>query len=413
MKAEILAVGTEILLGDIINTDAQYVSKRLANLGIEVYFQGVVGDNPSRLKEALQLAFSRSDLIITTGGLGPTKDDLTKETIFQFLGKESVVHKESLKRIEEHYKKSNRSMPENNIKQAYFPEDAIIMPNNNGTAPGCILEHKDKIVAVFPGPPRELNPMFEESFVPYINKYASGILYSKVLRVIGLGESKACEMVQDILDSQTNPTIAPYAKNNEVTFRITAKASTEEEAKKLIEPVEKLLRDRIGINVYGEGNTTIENEVAKILIEKNLTISTAESCTGGLLAGKLINYPGISSVFLEGAITYSNEAKIKRLGVKKETLDKYGAVSKETAAEMAEGIAKQCGTDIGLSTTGIAGPSGATEEKPIGLIYLGLYIKGNVKTMKVNLNGNRQKIRDAAVIKCIDWLRRELYDIYK
>lgn len=408
MKAEILAVGTEILLGDIINTDAQYVSKRLADLGIEVFFQGVVGDNPGRLKKALELAFTRADLVITTGGLGPTKDDLTKETVFEFLNKKAVIHKESLDRIEGYFNKSRRYMPESNKKQAYFPEDAIIMTNNNGTAPGCILEHKNKIVAVFPGPPKELVPMFEESFVPYIKKYTSGVLYSKVLRVIGLGESRAVEMIQDILDNQTNPTVAPYAKDGEVTFRITAKANKEEEAKKIIEPLEKLLRDRLGINVYGEGNTTIEDEVAKILIKNNLTISTAESCTGGLLSGKLINYPGISSVFLEGAVTYSNEAKIKRLGVRKETLDVYDAVSAETAAEMAEGIAKEAGTNIGLSTTGIAGPGGGTEKRPVGLVYLGLYINGKVKTKELNLNGNRQKIREAAVIKSLDWLRREL-----
>ncbi|MFD3155445.1 competence/damage-inducible protein A [Haloimpatiens sp. FM7330] len=408
MRAEILAVGTEILLGDIVNTNAQYISKRLADLGIDVYYQGVVGDNPERLKDALQLAFSRSNLVITTGGLGPTKDDLTKETVFEYFNKKTVLHEESLKAIKEYFKSTNRVMPENNIKQAYFPENSIIMTNKNGTAPGCIIENKNKIIAVFPGPPREMKPMFEEALVPYLEKFQSSILYSKVLRVMGLGESKAAEMIQDIIDNQTNPTVAPYAKEGEVTFRITAKANTQEEAKNMIKPMENEIRGRLGINVYGVGDTDIESEVAKILIKNKLTLSTAESCTGGLLCGKFINYPGISSVLLEGAVTYSNEAKMRRLGVKKETLDIHGAVSSETAAEMAKGIAQAAGTDIGISTTGIAGPGGGTKEKPVGLVYVGLYIKGEIKTIKLQLNGERQRIRNHTVIKSIDWLRREL-----
>ncbi|WP_373897278.1 competence/damage-inducible protein A [Haloimpatiens sp. FM7315] len=410
MKAEILAVGTEILLGDILNTNAQYLSKKLAQLGIEVYFQGVVGDNEDRLKEALELSFKRADLVITTGGLGPTKDDLTKETIFDFFHKPSVIHEKSLNSIKEYFKKSNREMPDNNIKQAYFPEDAIIMENNNGTAPGCILESKGKIIGVFPGPPKELVPMFEESFLPYIKKFTKGVLYSKVLRVAGLGESKACEIIQDILDEQNNPTIAPYAKDTEVTFRITAKANTEVEAKKIIEPLEKKVRERLGENVYGVGNTSIEDETAKLLIKNNLTIAVAESCTGGLLAGKLINYPGISSVFMDGVVSYSNESKMKRLGVKEETLDKYGAVSKEVAMEMAEGVSKTMETKVGISTTGIAGPTGGSPEKPVGLVYVGLYIEGKTSYIRLNLNGNRQKVRDLAVNKAINYLRRNILE---
>lgn len=408
MKAEIIAVGTEILLGNIVNTNAQYISQRLADLGIEVYHQSVIGDNAERLKGELKNALTKADLVITTGGLGPTDDDLTKETIFNYFNEKPVLNEESLENIKKYFKRLNKDMPMNNVKQAYFPEKAIIMPNNNGTAPGCILEEENKIIAVFPGPPKEMIPMFEESFVPYIKKFQTGILYSKVYRIAGIGESRAVEIVKDIIDNQSNPTIAPYAKEGEVTFRVTAKAKNIEEAKKIITPIDNELKERFGINLYGFDGTSLEAEIAKILINNNITISTAESCTGGLLAGRLINYPGISSVYLEGVITYSNEAKMKRIGVKRETLDKYGAVSSQTAEEMARGIAVTAGTDVGISTTGIAGPSGGTLEKPVGLVYIGVYIKGKTKTLKLNLSGSRQKIRNLAVINGLDFLRRQL-----
>jgi len=408
MKAEILAVGTEILLGDIVNTNSQYIAKRLADLGISVYHQSVVGDNPQRLLEAYRLAFSRVDLVITSGGLGPTKDDLTKEVAFEYFGKQSVVHEASLKIIEDYFKNMNKPMVESNKKQAYFPVDAVVLPNNNGTAPGCIIEENKKIIALLPGPPWEMKPMFEEAVVPYLQKFAQGVLVSKVLRVIGVGESTAAEMIEDILDNQTNPTVAPYAKSGEMTFRITAKANTKDEGIKLMEPMEKEIRSRLGSNIYGEGDTTLENVLGEMLVSKKLTISTAESCTGGMVSGALINYPGISSVFMEGVVTYSNEAKINRLGVKRETLDKYGAVSSEVAAEMAQGIAKTAGTIIGISTTGIAGPGGGSTEKPVGLVYAGLYMNGKVKTKMLKLSGNRQKVRENATKQLLDWLRREL-----
>lgn len=408
MKAEILSVGTEILLGDIVNTNAQYLAKRLADLGISVYHQSVVGDNPERLFEGFRLALSRADLVITTGGLGPTKDDLTKEIAFEYFGKESVVNEDSLKVLESHFKDMNRPMTQNNLKQAYFPGDVMVLPNNNGTAPGCIIEEDEKIVVLLPGPPREMKPMFEDSVVTYLQKYQQGVLLSKVLRVVGVGESSAAEILEDILDNQTNPTVAPYAKDGEVTFRITAKADTYEEAAMLIEPMETEIRSRLGSNIYGEGNTTLESVLCEMLVNKKLTIATAESCTGGMVASTLINYPGISSVFMESAVTYSNEAKINRLGVKAETLDKYGAVSSEVAGEMAEGIAKTAGTKIGLSTTGIAGPEGGSLEKPVGLVYVGLYMNGEVKTKMLRLSGDRQRIRQRATMQLLDWLRREL-----
>lgn len=411
LKVEIIAVGTELLLGDIVNTNAQFLAKELANLGISVYHQTVVGDNEERILNAFELAFKNCDIIITSGGLGPTKDDITKEMAAKYFNKELVIHKESLKAIEDFFKANGKKeeLSEGNRKQAYFPEDAIVLKNNYGTAPGAIIEGGEhKAIIVLPGPPRELIPMFNEGAVPYLKKFTDGILVSKVLRIFGIGESYMAEKIGDIIDGQSNPTIAPYAKEVDVTLRITAKASTKEEGNILIEPVEKKVRERLRQDIYGEGEITLEEVVAQKLIEKNLTIATAESCTGGLLAGRLINYPGISEVFLEGAITYSNEAKMKRLGVKKETLEAYGAVSEETAKEMAEGIAKAAGTDIGLSVTGIAGPGGGSEEKPVGLVYVGLYIKGEVKARKFNFQGDRQKVRLRTVMNSLDWLRREL-----
>lgn len=408
MKCEIIAVGTEILLGDIVNTNAQYLAKRLSDLGIYCYHQTVVGDNENRLKEAYDLAFKRAELVITTGGLGPTKDDLTKEMSFEFFNKKSVLHEQSMKRIEEHFKKTGRIMVDSNKKQAYFPEDCIILQNNNGTAPGCIIEENNKILINLPGPPKEMKPMFEESVVPYLRKYQTEILVSKVLRVIGIGESMAAEMIKDILENQTNPTVAPYAKDGEVTFRITAKAESETEANELIKPIENNIRNVFKENVYGVGDTTIEEVVSKMLVENNITIATAESCTGGMLAAKLIDYPGISSVFLEGAVTYTNEAKMKRLGVEEETLNIHTAVSEETAKEMAYGVARVSGADIGLSTTGIAGPGGGSEDKPVGLVYVGVCINGETKVKKLNLSGNRQQIREKATKSLLDFLRREL-----
>lgn len=409
MRAEILSVGTEILLGDILNTNAQYISRELANLGVNVFYQTVVGDNPDRLKNAYDLALSRADFVITTGGLGPTKDDLTKEIAAEYFQKKLILDQNSLDEIKKFFKKINREISDNNIKQAYFPEGAIILENHNGTAPGCIIEENSKIAVLLPGPPKEMVPMFRESVIPYLKKHQEYTLVSKVLRITGLGESKVDSLVGHILERQENPTVAPYAKDNEAILRITARGKNEEEATELIGPVEREIRDIVkDINIYATGETTLEEVVGKLLTENKFTIATAESCTGGLLAGKLINYPSISEVYLEGAVTYSNGAKIRRLGVNKSTLEKFGAVSEQCAAEMAEGIAKAAGTKIGISTTGIAGPGGGTEEKPVGLVYVGLYFNGEVKTKKLSLSGNRQKVRDRAVAITIDWLRREI-----
>ncbi|GAA0178135.1 competence/damage-inducible protein A [Clostridium sediminicola] len=408
MRAEILAVGTELLLGNIVNTNAQFLSQRLADLGIDVYRHTVVGDNPDRLKNAIKEAFERADLVITTGGLGPTKDDLTKEIAFEYFNKKAVLNKESLEKIEKYFEKLNRDMVDSNKKQAYFPKDVTILANDVGTAPGCAIDEKGKILILLPGPPREMKPMFENHVITYLSKYSEDVLTSKILRVMGIGESKAEEMIKDIIDGQSNPTIAPYAKEGEMIFRITAKAKCEEEGYKLIEPVEKEIRERLGIAVYAEGETTLETTVGEMLVKNHLTISVVESCTGGLLSGTIINYPGISKVFLEGAVTYSNDAKMKRLGVSKKTLEEHGAVSRETAEEMAKGMAQRAETNIAISTTGVAGPGGGTKEKPVGLVYVGLYINGEVKSKEFHLVGNREKIRYTTVMRAIEWLRREI-----
>ncbi|WP_099187876.1 competence/damage-inducible protein A [Tepidibacter mesophilus] len=411
MKAEILCVGTEILLGDIVNTNAQFLAKELADLGISVYYQTVVGDNPDRLKEALKIAFSRANLVITTGGLGPTKDDLTKEVCAEFFNKKLELNKECSDYIKEYFKSQNKDMAKSNEKQACFPKDSIILKNDCGTAPGCIIKEDEKIVILLPGPPREMTHMFKDYAKPYLQKYQKNILKSKTLRICGMGESSVEEKIQDLIEAQTNPTIAPYAKNSEVTLRITARASSEKEAKDLIEPLKNEIYSRLSPFVYGEDDTCLEFEVAKMIINKNLTIATAESCTGGLIASKLISYPGISSVFNEGMVTYTNESKMKRLGVKEKTLEKYGAVSEQTAAEMAVGVAKNTGSNIGISVTGIAGPSGSTEQKPVGLVYIGLFINGVVKVKQLNLKGDRNRIRNITSITALNFLRLECLNI--
>lgn len=408
MKCEILSVGTEILLGDILNTNSRYLSKELANLGIDVYYHQVVGDNRERILSTLKEAFSRSDIIITTGGLGPTKDDMTKEIVAEFLGMDMYLHEESLKKIEDYFKKMGRVPVKSNEKQAYFPKEAIILENNNGTAPGAIFEKDGKAIIVLPGPPKEMEPMFNESVRKYLESLTGYTIVSEVLRVFGIGESEAENKLQDLIDNGKNPTIAPYAKEGEVTFRITAKGKDEEEARRLIKPLKEEVYNRLGNLIYNTGDVSIQETVGEMLVNKNMTIGVSESCTGGLVSAKLIEYPGISSVFLEGAVTYSNEAKMRTLNVKKDTLEKFGAVSEETAREMAEGIAKRCGARIGVSTTGIAGPGGGTEEKPVGLVYIGVYIDGETKVERHVFSGNRTAVRNKASMTALNMVRKSL-----
>ncbi len=407
MNAEILAVGTEILLGDIVNTNAQYIAQGLAELGIDVFYQTVVGDNPDRMKTAMNIAFERADIIITTGGLGPTGDDLTKEIGAEYFGRKLILDEKALDRIKKFFDKMKRPMTDNNVKQAMVPVNSTVMYNENGTAPGIIIEDNNKILIMMPGPPKEMKPMFSKQIKPYLALKQNHTLVSRTLRIAGVGESAMESMVRDMIDRQSNPTIAPYAKDTESILRITASAKTTEEAEKIIEPIAEEIYRRFGDSVYAEGETSIQETVAKILIDKKVTIAVAESCTGGLVAAKLIEYPGISEVLLEGAVTYSNEAKKRRLGVKDETLSAYGAVSAETAAEMAKGIAMTSGADIGVSTTGVAGP-GPSEGKPEGLVYVGVYIGGKSYVKELHLAGKRNVIRERAAYSALDFLRRKL-----
>ena len=407
MNAEILAVGTEILLGDIVNTNAQYIAQGLAELGIDVFYQTVVGDNPDRMKTAMNIAFERADIIITTGGLGPTGDDLTKEIGAEYFGRKLILDEKALDRIKRFFDKMKRPMTDNNVKQAMVPVNSTVMYNENGTAPGIIIEDNNKILIMMPGPPKEMKPMFSKQVKPYLASKQNHTLVSRTLRIAGVGESAMESMVRDMIDRQSNPTIAPYAKDTESILRITASAKTTEEAEKIIEPIAEEIYRRFGDSVYAEGETSIQETVAKILIDKKVTIAVAESCTGGLVAAKLIEYPGISEVLLEGAVTYSNEAKKRRLGVKNETFSAYVAVSVETAAEMAKGIAMTSGADIGVSTTGVAGP-GPSEGKPEGLVYVGVYMGGKSYVKELHLAGKRNVIRERAAYSALDFLRRKL-----
>ena len=413
MKAEIITVGTEILLGDILNTNCRYLSRELAAMGIEMYYQITVGDNEERLLKTLDESLNRSDIVICTGGLGPTEDDITKEVCAKYFGYELELHKPSLDAMIERFKHMNRVPTKNNEKQAYFPKEAYILKNDNGTAPGCIMEKEGKMIVVLPGPPREMESMFENYVKPYLSKLTDDVIESEVLRIIGVGESKVENDILDIIDSQTNPTIATYAKGYECTLRITAKAKSVEEAKELIKPMSDEMKRRFGQSLYATGETSIEEVVSKMLVENNLKIAVAESCTGGMVSASLINYPGISSVFMEGCVTYSNEAKMKSLGVKKETLDVYGAVSDNCAKEMASGVAARYNTNVGIATTGIAGPGGGTDEKPVGLVYFGIYINGKVITKKYVFNGDRQGVRERATRTILNDLRLELLNMEK
>lgn len=408
MKAEILAVGTELLMGQIANTNAQYISSRLPDVGIGVYYHDVVGDNPERLKQCLALALSRSDIVIMTGGLGPTQDDLTKETVAESINRKLVLDQESLDKMKTFFTGHNRTMTHNNIKQAYLPEGSIIIRNKNGTAPGCIIEEGGKVIIMLPGPPSEMKPMFEDSVIPYFSAKSEFKLVSRFLRIFGIGESAMEDMLIDLIDAQTNPTIAPYAKDGEVTLRITARYENDNVNEDIITPVEDEIRCRLGDAVYSNDNMNLEEVAAKLLVESGMTLALAESCTGGLLAAKLTEIPGISAVFDRCIVTYSNRSKVESLGVKQETLDQYGAVSEQTAKEMAECIRKLSSTDLGISVTGIAGPDGGSLDRPVGTVYIALAHKNGVEAKKLELWGSRNRIRNVTSLHVFDMLRRYL-----
>lgn len=370
MIAEILCVGTEILLGDIINTNAAYLAKEMAALGIDVYNQSVVGDNPARLANSLALAFERADIVLMTGGLGPTYDDLTKETVASYFGLEMEMHEESKRRITDYFESRGTVPTANNLKQAMMPRGAHVFENNAGTAPGLAVEGEGKIAILMPGPPFEMTAMFDGCIRDFLMQYSEKVLVSRTLHITGMGESAVEDKLRDLMVTYENPTIAPYAKSGEVQIRVTAAADNRDHALEMIAPVVAQLQDILGDVVYGVDVVDQEHALVAYLAEKKLTIATAESCSGGLLSKRITDVPGASAVFHLGVCTYADEMKIKMLGVGAETLKQYGAVSKQTAKEMAAGVRKQAGADIGIGITGIAGPGGGTEEKPVGLIYI-------------------------------------------
>lgn len=406
MTVEIISVGTEILLGNIVNTNAAYLSEKCAGLGLSCYYQDVVGDNEERLFETIKLALSRADILLLSGGLGPTQDDLTKEVAAKVLGKELYLHEETKEAIRKFFEERGIEITENNWKQAMVPEGCIVMDNPNGTAPGIIMAQDNKHVILMPGPPNEMIPMFETSVMPYLSGLQSCVIYSQTVKICGVGESKAESMVADLIEAQTNPTIATYAKTGEVHLRVTARAADEKEARKMVKPMIKDLKGRFGNHVYTTDNeVTLEKAVVDLLMANGLTACTVESCTGGMLAARLINVPGVSEIFKSGYVTYSNKSKRRLLGIKKNILTKYGAVSEQIAREMAKTAAILAKTDVSISTTGIAGPDGGTPEKPVGLVYIGCNVCGKITVKECHFSGSRSKIRENTVSAALSLMR--------
>lgn len=407
MNCELLAVGTELLLGEIANTDGQMIAQGLNEHGINVYWQTVVGDNPVRLRQALEIAKARADIIITTGGLGPTADDLTKETVAAAFGKALKTDEKQLARLKE---RMGETMTPNNLKQADLPEGCIVLENDWGTAPGCAFEAEGVHVIMLPGPPRECKPMFLYRAVPYLEKLQGGVIGSRYVKIFGVGESSMETLVKPLMDRQTRVTMAPYAKEGECELRITARAETKEAALALCDPVVEQVREILGDNIYGVDVSSLEERVVQGLRQQKLTIALAESCTGGLIAKRLTDIPGASQVLEFGWVTYSDSAKQKMLGVSPETLQKYTAVSPETALEMAKGAREKSGADIGLSVTGYAGPDGGTEEHPVGTVFIGLSWQGGEKVIcpPRRYMRSREQVRRSSASHALDLVRREV-----
>lgn len=405
LTAEIIAIGTELLLGDIVNTNAAHLARGLASLGINTYHQQVVGDNPKRLLEALEKAYESSNLVITSGGLGPTQDDLSKEMAAQFFGLPLQEDAEARAHIEQYMHRTGRQITENNWKQALLPVGSRPLYNHNGTAPGFIVEQDERMLIMLPGPPSELIPMFDEQVIPYLQSLSDSVMLSRTLHICGTGESAVESRLHDQMEAMTNPTLAPYAKEGIVDLRITAKASSEEEAERMIQPVEVMIRDMFGDQVFGQDGQTLESVVIQLLQEKGWRVATAESCSGGWACGQIVNCPGASQVLEGGFVTYSNEAKQSILGVKKETLEQYGAVSEETAKEMALGAAQALKTQTAISITGIAGPGGGTAEKPVGTVCIGVACQGKVWTETFQFSRNREANRRLSVVRALNMLR--------
>ena len=409
--AELIAVGTELLLGNIANTDAQMISQGLSAMGINVYYHTVVGDNPGRLRAAVDIAKGRADIIITTGGLGPTCDDLTKQTLAEAFGLPLVFHQPSADRIADYFRRlhPDRPMTENNLQQAMLPEGCTVFANDWGTAPGCAFEAEGVRVLMLPGPPRECRAMFEHRALPYLRSLSDGVILSRTLKLFGIGESAMEARLREKMNAMTNPTLAPYAKEGECELRITAHAADEAAAHALIDPVAAELRARFGPLVYGVDVPSLEAAVLALLREKGLTFGTAESCTGGLIAKRITDLPGASAAFRGGVVSYATQVKHDLLGVDQALLDRYGAVSEPVAAAMAEGARRALGCDIAVASTGVAGPDPDERGNPVGLVYLALAAPEGtwVRRTEQNLK-ERPRIRHIAASHAFDLARRYL-----
>ena len=407
---EILSVGTELLLGNIVNSDAQALSRELSGLGLNVLYHSVVGDNPGRLKAAVELARSRADVIVTTGGLGPTCDDLTKQTLAECFGKQLVYHPECAEGIRCFFHRMGKEMTDNNLQQAYLPEDCQILDNAWGTAPGCAFESDGTCVVMLPGPPRECLPMFRERAVPWLARLSEGVIRSRTLRVFGLGESAVESLLRDRMNELTNPTLAPYAKEGEVELRITAKADSPQAADALIAPVEREVRALLGELVYGADVSGLEQVVLEGARDRGLTLGTAESCTGGLIAKRLTDVPGSACAFLGGVVSYHCEVKAGLLGVSQALLDERGAVCAQVAEQMAQGAIRALGCDLAVSATGVAGPDPDDRGNPVGLVFVGLAAPDGCWGKQLNLAspGARDRIRNLAANHALDMARRWL-----
>lgn len=406
--AEILCVGTELLLGDIVNTNASFLSRRLASLGISVYHQAVVGDHPDRLRMALSDAFEGhgrppADLVILSGGLGPTYDDLTKETVASYFGREMALHEESLVRIRDFFARTGRVMRPNNEKQALMPVGAVVFPNDYGTAPALGVGDGEHTAILLPGPPAELEPIFDEQVVPFLRRYTEGVLISRNIHIAGLGESEVEHRLHDLMVAATNPTLAPYCKAGEVRLRVTAKAADVEAATALCDGmVDTVLHTDVSEWVYGIDCDNAETALVRRFAEQGWTVASAESCTGGMIGERLTAVPGASAVYVGGAVTYTNEMKMNLLGVSPSTIEAYTEVSPETAAEMAEGVRRLTGADVGISTTGYAGPGGGTDINPVGTVFIGIATAAGVETHKLYYRQkSRAYVREAAASRAM------------
>ncbi|MES2462906.1 MAG: competence/damage-inducible protein A [Armatimonadota bacterium] len=410
MIAEVVSIGTELLLGQIVDTDAAYLAQQLSALGINVYHRATVGDNLGRAVETLRQATERADLVITIGGLGPTMDDLTRDAIAAVMDAPLVRDPAIIQHLTDWFARRNYTMGETILRQADVPTGALALPNANGTAPGLLLEKNGTVVIALPGPPNELIPLFETSVYPYLLEKTAGerqVIRSRTLRIVGMGESTVEEKALDLM-SASNPSVAPYAKTGEVHLRVTARAASEAEADAQISPVVADIKQRLGEVVYGEDETTLEKAVVTLLTEKKQTVATAESCTGGTLSGRITAVPGSSAVFNVGLTTYSNDAKIHLLKIPSSIVGAFGAVSPEVAKAMAERVRELAEADYGVSVTGIAGPGGGTDEKPVGLVYIGLATATGVTATKHLFNGLREDIRLRSTQAALDLLRKEL-----